>query len=306
MEKNQVKFTVSIGIPAYNEEANIGYLLKDLLVQKEEGYTLEKIYVYSDGSTDATESIVSSAQDERVELIVGAGRKGCSQGQNTIMEMTQSDCLVLLDADIRINSTEFISRLVLPIFKKQADLSSASVIPLPARGFFESILVTSTLLKNILFESYKNGNNVYTCSGRARALSQRFYKQFKFPKSAGEDAHSFLACISRVYVYQYVRGAVLYYRLPSNFADHKKQSTRFFKSKNNFGSVFGESFVYRNMKIPGAVYLRAFIKALPLILRNPVMVGVYLFFVVFLRIQAFFGRVVSETWEISVSSKNLQ
>ena len=123
--ENQLKCTVSVGIPAYNEEANIGYLLNDLLAQKEEGYTLEKIYVYSDGSTDATESIVCGIQDERVELVCGPGRMGQAYGQNTIMQMAQSDYLVLLNADIQIKDIAFIQKLIRPLMDEGTELVSS-------------------------------------------------------------------------------------------------------------------------------------------------------------------------------------
>ena len=48
------KPTLSIGIPAFNEEANIYFLLKDLLSQKMDQFNLERIIVNSDGSTDDT------------------------------------------------------------------------------------------------------------------------------------------------------------------------------------------------------------------------------------------------------------
>jgi len=50
--------TVSIGIPAYNEEANIGKLLSSLIKQKEAGFIIKEIIVVSDQSTDKTDEIV--------------------------------------------------------------------------------------------------------------------------------------------------------------------------------------------------------------------------------------------------------
>ena len=191
-DNNRVKFTVSIGIPAYNEEANIGYLLNDLLAQKEEGYTLEKIYVYSDGSTDTTEEVVRDALDERIELIVGSGRMGAAYGQNILMKVTQSDILVMLNADIQISDEYFIQKLIKPLINGDAELSSVKHEPLPARNFFESILVTSVELKSVLFETYNGGKNTYTCHGSARAFSKKLYKEIIFEKSVGEDAYSYL------------------------------------------------------------------------------------------------------------------
>ena len=55
---NTRKPTVTIGIPAYNESANIGRLINDVLGQKQNHFRLAKIIVVSDCSSDATVSIV--------------------------------------------------------------------------------------------------------------------------------------------------------------------------------------------------------------------------------------------------------
>ena len=46
--------SITIGIPAYNEEANIKYLLKLLLNQKIKNAAIHEVIVVSDGSTDGT------------------------------------------------------------------------------------------------------------------------------------------------------------------------------------------------------------------------------------------------------------
>ena len=48
------KLTVSVGIPAYDEEANIKSLLEAILQQRQENFILKSIIVVSDGSTDRT------------------------------------------------------------------------------------------------------------------------------------------------------------------------------------------------------------------------------------------------------------
>jgi len=192
-------FTITVGIPAYNEEANIGHLLDDILRQKEEEFFVERVIVYSDGSIDATDEIVRSVSDARVELVVGPGRQGQAVGQNAILERTTSDCLVLINADMRVDDPSFIRKLVQPIAEGVADLTSSNLQPLPPRGFFESVLAIGFRLKNILFESFLDGNNLYTCHGAARAFSCRLYSSLRFLKSVGEDAFSYLSCLEKGY-----------------------------------------------------------------------------------------------------------
>ena len=49
---------VSVGIMAFNEEKNMGRLLKALLSQELKKVRIEEIIVVSDGSTDKTNEIV--------------------------------------------------------------------------------------------------------------------------------------------------------------------------------------------------------------------------------------------------------
>lgn len=66
-----MKIDVSIGIPAYNEERNIGRLLTAILNQKTQSVNISQIVVVSSGSTDKTDFIVESfsKEDDRVVLI---------------------------------------------------------------------------------------------------------------------------------------------------------------------------------------------------------------------------------------------
>ncbi len=94
--------TVTVGIPAYNEERNIREILEGILAQEEDGFRIEKIIVASDGSTDKTADIVRSFRDPRIQLIAGRENRGQNYRQNQIIDHTNSDILVLFNADIII------------------------------------------------------------------------------------------------------------------------------------------------------------------------------------------------------------
>ena len=74
----------SIGIMAYNEEANIGQLLKALVTQRMSAATLSEIVVVASGCTDGTQAIVKAwcRRDSRVRLLVQAGREGKASAIN--------------------------------------------------------------------------------------------------------------------------------------------------------------------------------------------------------------------------------
>lgn len=295
--------TITIGIPAYNEEQNIAKLLKQILGQKITSGAVINIIVASDGSTDKTVELVESLKNKKIILIDGKKNQGKAYRQNQIIERANSDILVLFDADISIEDNLFIEKLIKPIFRKQADFTSSALIELPARGFFEKVLAVSMQLKRILFSKLKNGNNIYNCHGPARAFSRQAYKLLSFIESDGEDMYSYLACVKKGLKFQSIDKAVVYYRLPSNLSDHAKQSIRFVASESMYEKYFNSGFGEREFEIPMAVYLQAFWKALPIILKNIIYVCVYLG--VYFYTKIFSPKVnYQDTWHLA-STKSI-
>src|SRR3989344_2956137 len=98
MRKAARKFSVTIGIAAYNEEKNISYLLDSILKQKEKTIQIQKIIVVSDGSTDQTVSIINQyvQRDSRINCIVGHSRMGKPSRLNQLFNSIQTDVLVIL------------------------------------------------------------------------------------------------------------------------------------------------------------------------------------------------------------------
>lgn len=98
------KMSVSIGIPAYNEESNIKYLLESILKQKPLSYYLKEIIVLSDGSTDKTEYIVKKMihQYPVIKLINDGKRLGHTGRLNQLYKLNTSDILIQVDADVQL------------------------------------------------------------------------------------------------------------------------------------------------------------------------------------------------------------
>lgn len=96
----------SVGICAYNEEQNIGKLLKNILSHKTKHH-LDEIIVVSSGSTDKTDEIVGewTQKDNRVKLIVEPERKGKYSAVNLVLANNKSEILVMTDADCLIEDS---------------------------------------------------------------------------------------------------------------------------------------------------------------------------------------------------------
>ncbi|MFC1660778.1 glycosyltransferase [Gemmatimonadota bacterium] len=92
--------SVSIVVPAYNEEAQIEGVIRSLLAL-EYPEDRRQILVISDGSTDATDSIVTGFSDDGVELLRMPERGGKTKAENAAASLLRGEIIVNTDASIR-------------------------------------------------------------------------------------------------------------------------------------------------------------------------------------------------------------
>jgi cellulose synthase/poly-beta-1,6-N-acetylglucosamine synthase-like glycosyltransferase len=92
---------VSLSVPAFNEEKQIGGSIRSLL---DLDYPRDKlqILVVSDASTDGTDEIVRSFADEGVELLRMHDRGGKTRAENAAVERLRGEIIVNTDASIRL------------------------------------------------------------------------------------------------------------------------------------------------------------------------------------------------------------
>jgi len=256
------KLTVSISIPAYNEEHNMDNILSQIFAQKQKGFIIDDIFVSSDGSTDHTVKIAREYEDRGVIVYEGKINRGQTYRQNEIIARTTSDVLVLLNADLLLGDKEVISRLISPMLKG-ADLSAQWAKPLPPKTFLEHILYAGFELKYFVYSRHKEGNNIYTCVGHMRALSKRFYSTVVFPTvSEGEDQFLYLKCIRDGFLYQYTEARNLFFKLPDTFNDYKDYAKRIFQTQKKFSNVFSKELVSTERSLPSRLQIRGCLFAL--------------------------------------------
>lgn len=92
----------SIGIMAYNEEANIARTLQSVLDQTGPTVRIEEVIVVASGCTDRTVPIVSEmAQNEpRIRLCIQEKREGKASAINLFLKEATSPVVVLIGADV--------------------------------------------------------------------------------------------------------------------------------------------------------------------------------------------------------------
>src|SRR5947209_6505819 len=114
--------TISVGIPAHNEESSIRNVLQSILDQQENNFVLKEVIVISDGSTDKTVEKAKAISDRRITIIDDKKRKGKSARLNQICTKCTGDILILCDADIIIDNNKLFSIII-----DQIDITKAGV-----------------------------------------------------------------------------------------------------------------------------------------------------------------------------------
>lgn len=296
------KLSVTVGIPAYNEEDNIQELLRALLLQRQNKTKLAEIIVVSDGSTDKTVEKVDQVRNKIIKLIINKKRQGQAMIQNVIVKKNKGDILVFLNADVQIKDKFFIEKLVTPILlNKKVGIVSPRVIPLPSQVLLESIINYSVCIKNKIYSSWRDGNNIFNCHGRARAFSKDFLKELQWKEVLSEDGYSYLLCIKKGYQFAYQPNTQVFYRSPVNFKDHQRQSSRFLNSVEELSKYFQRSFVEKEYNLPKKTVLKEF---LLYFFKNPFLAGAYFTILSLVRILPY--RNTNYIFEISSSSKRLK
>src|SRR5436190_5458010 len=93
--------TVSICVPAYNEEKNIQKILDALRLQKTDRVHINKIIIVSSGSTDTTNKIVKKycKKYSQFHLIHQTKRTGKASAINRFLQIVDDEVVVIESAD---------------------------------------------------------------------------------------------------------------------------------------------------------------------------------------------------------------
>jgi biofilm PGA synthesis N-glycosyltransferase PgaC len=98
---SEEKIKCSVGITAYNEEANIGQLLQVMIDQRLYEVEIAEILVVASGCTDRTEDIVREyiKKDSRIQLYVQDRREGKTSAINVFLAHARQKICVLESGD---------------------------------------------------------------------------------------------------------------------------------------------------------------------------------------------------------------
>lgn len=105
------KETVAVIIPAFNESATIGTVVRVAVLSS----LVDEVIVVSDGSTDETARIAKEAGAKTIDLKQNIGKGGAMRKG---LEQTQASVIVFLDADLIGFTGEHLAKLIRPVLDR--------------------------------------------------------------------------------------------------------------------------------------------------------------------------------------------
>ncbi|MBI4789776.1 MAG: glycosyltransferase [Chloroflexi bacterium] len=120
----------SVGIAAFNDEANIGKLLAAILAQELCAVEIAEILVVASGCTDRTVPIVQeyAAQDARIRLVQQPAREGKTSAMNLFLQNAREEVCVWESADT-LPGKDSIEALCKLFADPQVGMTGAQKIP---------------------------------------------------------------------------------------------------------------------------------------------------------------------------------
>jgi len=211
----------SIGIMAYNEEANIARTIRAVLEQHGPSIRIEEIIVVASGCTDRTVPIVAelALQDARVRLCVQEKREGKASAINLFLKQANSQVLVLIGADV-IPETSAIENLCAHFKDPKVGMVGGRAVPVNDPEIFMGHAV------HLLWRLHDRVARVTPKLGEVIAFRNVISG---IPTNSSVDEISIQALISQLgYQLIYRPDCVVYNKGPVNVHDFLKQRRRIY------------------------------------------------------------------------------
>ena len=131
-DKHEAMRTIgcSIGVMAFNEEANIGRILEALLAQETRSVRIDEIVVVASGCTDRTEEIVREymGRSSCIHLLHQDHREGKASAVNLFLSNVRNEVIVLESADT-VPQKHTIEALVSPFLDPKVGMVGGHPVP---------------------------------------------------------------------------------------------------------------------------------------------------------------------------------
>lgn len=209
----------SMGITAYNEEANIGRLLEAVVTQRTSVAQLTEIVVVASGCTDGTEAIVKQwqARDPRIRLVVQPRREGKASAVNEFLSQARNKVLLVASADL-LPAPDTVEQVVAPFADPEVAMTTCRPVPVNDPGRFMGFAA------HMLWNLHHQINLVDFKAGELIAFRKIFER---IPKRTAVDEASVESVIrGQGYGVRYVGTALTFNKGPDTVRDFLRQRRR--------------------------------------------------------------------------------
>jgi cellulose synthase/poly-beta-1,6-N-acetylglucosamine synthase-like glycosyltransferase len=215
---------ISVAVPAYNEESNIGLLIDSLRRQKTRRTEVVEIVVVASGCDDRTVEVVRDRQRKPgtpVRIVVEPVRRGKVAAINTYFrhDRPQVDAICLCSADVLV-APEAIEMLAQPLLRNlDVGMSGARPIPTNGHGTFtgEATRFLWNMHHRVALEAPKLGEMVMVRAGIVHHLP---------PESAVDEASLEQLMVAAGYKLVYVPEAIVHNHGPETLREFVRQRRR--------------------------------------------------------------------------------
>ena len=275
---NKDKLTVTIGIPAHDEESTIGILLASINKQEIKSFNLEQVIVACDGCSDNTAEV--AAEFTNVKVINDGRRLGQAGRLSEFYKLNTSDIFITFDADTQLAHNFVLEELVNGFLDTSVGIVGGNPIPYRPQTFFERIVITWLRVWYETRKNYLGGKNIHNHNGKISAIRKEAIKDFNIPNNVyANDDFLYISVIKRGYKFAFAPKAVVLYRAPSTLSDYFLQHGRFVTLKEKMFDYFGDD-VREYYYIPSSNKLKAL---LTVGIKSPIYLALAIVFELILR-----------------------
>lgn len=299
------KPSVTIAVSAYNEEENIDKFLCSVYRQQRRSYTLDKIIVISDGSTDKTVDKIIALKNSKLKVIAHKTRIGKSVRLNELYNRVNSDILVQSDCDVIFAKRNVVDLLIAPLLaESKVGMTGGNPLPTPASTFVEKAVNRTCMAYSDFRRRVRKGNNVFSADGRLLAFKKELYKKAHIPSDMiANDMYMYFFALWKGFSYRFVKEAVVTFRSPQTVSDHIKQNTRFLAAPIRMRRHFPVSLVKKETMIPRMLYHKVLVRHF---VSSPLECAFIYSLNVYCKLLSYFReRKMNAIWLIAGSTKSI-
>ncbi len=223
----------SIGITAYNEEANIGKLLQQILDQRLDKVTITEIVVVASGCTDGTEAIARefAGRDGRIRLLTQEKREGKASAMNFFIREAAEDVLILCSADLQPD-LDAVEQLIAPFANPEMGMTGCQPVPVNDENTFMGFAV------HLQWALHHQLNMSGGFKGGEMVGFRRLFERIPY-HTAVDEASIEPIVRGQGYLVQYCPAAVVYNKGPENVADFLRQRRRIYAGHLDLQKLLG-------------------------------------------------------------------